>query len=179
MATRLRHGERDQRTIILMGAAAHKMNEAAAELLVRSSLVREQFSVAGVSLSQATNRSAKRRAADGLIQRTQQRMSSQLAEILRRGSVYLALGTSEGFGFPYVEATYFGCDVVAPRQSVVIEALGEAPAYLPNARRSVATLEAALELWILIAAGFLQGRTLKRTWMQTARQVAHVLGELT
>ena len=49
-----------------------------------------------------------------------------MRKIFRRASVYVSASMEEGFGLPWVEALTAGCQVVAVRQPLTIEVLGDA-----------------------------------------------------
>jgi glycosyltransferase involved in cell wall biosynthesis len=48
------------------------------------------------------------------------------AELFRRSSTFVSLSTDEGFGLPYVEALASGCNLIAVRNRVTEEVLGNA-----------------------------------------------------
>ncbi len=104
--------------------------------------------------------------------------TTQLAATFGSASAYLALTVSEGFGFPYVEAAYMGCDVIAPRQAITTELLGEDACLLATSTPTPDELLVALESWDAARIERLQTRATSRTWDTTARQVAHVVRDV-
>jgi glycosyltransferase involved in cell wall biosynthesis len=160
------------RTVVLVGKARHKRNELAASLLVDSVLVRRNFRVLAISVSAETAgilraglRTEQLQIVDG-VDRT------SLFELLAGASTYLALGTSEGFGFPYLEAAYAGCDVVMPMQPLAIELMADAACILESPDPTVDEIEDALERWDLERVRRLQAMATGRSWDDAAQQVA-------
>jgi glycosyltransferase involved in cell wall biosynthesis len=106
-------------TLLLVGKAPHKRNELAAEAIAHrpppwlrkvttvdvSAGCRETLdSMSGV---------AKRHYGTVTVER--------MRELYRSAAYFLLLSTSEGFGFPYVEATFGGSHVIAVRQPLTEE----------------------------------------------------------
>jgi glycosyltransferase involved in cell wall biosynthesis len=163
---------KDTQTILLMGRAAHKANELAAELLVQSSLVQREFRVVAVWVSSATERILREGMSPSQIHIHDALSASRLAEVFTQADRYVALGNSEGFGFPYVEAAYFGCDVIAPRIALTSEVLGEEGNYLSSSHPTVHELEGAILAWDENRVGRMQRVSAQRTWKHTALAVA-------
>jgi glycosyltransferase involved in cell wall biosynthesis len=169
---------RDTKTIVLMGGAAHKRNELAARMLCASRLVREQYSVVGVRVSDECARILHAGMPPGRVDLHGLVPRDALAEILDRSSTYLSLGTTEGFGFPYVEAAYFGCDVIAPDGPLTREVLGGMGRLLPNSTPTAEELDVALEGWDEPRISALQASTAARSWTATAESAATFISAL-
>lgn len=167
-------GERPP-VILLVGAAPHKRNELAAELLCRIPMVRDDYRVIGVSVSDDTKRILSSALPPERREFLENLSVAELAGAVARARSYVALGTSEGFGFPYIEAAHQGCDVIAPRQSITIELLGDDGVLLPTADPDADDLCDALLAWDRDRVSRLQGRATARSWSQTAQQVAHAV----
>lgn len=165
------------RTIALIGRLPHKRNEYAASALIQSSYVRSRYRVIAISVSAETARILRTGLPESSVAVVDRPAEADMVELLRKSSVYLALGTSEGFGLPYLEAAYFGCDVLTVRQTIALEVLGHHANYLPVAP-TVKAIEAGLEAWDEHRVGVLQARAASRSWSTTARQVADVIGNL-
>ncbi len=157
--------------ILLVGAAPHKRNEMAAELLTRLPEVRDRYSVVGVSVSPATKRTLVGALPSSRLKFLENLSVSELAATYAAARSYLALGTSEGFGFPYIEAAHQGCDVIAPRQSITIELLGDDGLLLPSATPTVADIGDALRSWDRDRVRRLQHRSIQRDWSIAAGQL--------
>jgi glycosyltransferase involved in cell wall biosynthesis len=156
------------KTIVLIGNAPHKRNERAATLLVESSLVKEQYRVVGVRVSDRCARILRKNlwparvAIFGIVPR------DALADILTSASVYVSLSTDEGFGFPYVEASYFGCDVVAPDIPITREVLEAGSPTLVRRYPNTHELVTALESWCEHRIERLQRQASRLTWAGTS-----------
>ena len=160
------------RVIVLIGSARHKRNELAASLLVDSALVRRNYRVLAISVSSETAtilRSGLRADQLRIIEGVDR---ASLFELLTSASTYLALGTSEGFGFPYLEAAYAGCDVVMPLQPLATELMGGAACVLESPNPTIGDIDDALERWDLDRVNRLQTMATSRSWDDAARQVA-------
>lgn len=159
-------------SIALIGAAPHKRNELAVALLADIPAVRSEYRIVAISVSSETKRllqstfdPAQLSILDGLA-------PHEMAATLSAVRSYLALTTSEGFGFPYMEAAYMGCDVIAPRQSVTTELLGETGVLLDGDAPTPEQLWVALSAWEADRVTSLQRRATSRSWDRTAEQVA-------
>ncbi len=160
----------DSRTILMIGRARHKRNEELARLLVTSSLVREDFRVRAVSVSDETKNTLQLLGNAAFF--ADQLDISELAQEYERASVYVTLGVSEGFGLPYVEAAHRGCDVIAADVPVAHEALGKFAKFVDAAEPTVEQLEQALTSWNSDRVRALMGNALSRSWDDTSQHVA-------
>lgn len=159
------------RTVLLLGRGAHKRNEAAARLLLESPLVRSDYRVVAVNVSEETQALL-----GGLDQRRVTLHGAlpdgRLQALFTEASVYLALGAWEGFGFPYVEAALAGCDVIAPSLPLTREVTRGKGNYLLNLEPTIDEFERALRSWNrdrIIAMGNAIRPT---TWSDTAQAMA-------
>ncbi len=168
----------DSHRILLLGNAYHKRNEVAASLLAQSSLARARYSVIGVNLSDSASRTLSSAFPSDALELYSDVGRDDLGDLFRSASVFLALGTSEGFGLSYVEATYFGCDVITPKQPVAVEVLGRSGTYLSVDTPAVAELEQALSGWTAERVARLQERALGRTWHDASSSVADIVAGL-
>lgn len=163
--------------IVLVGGAAHKRNEEAATLLAGIPSVRSGMRIIGVSVSDRTIEILREAfPADRLDFRSGLSVE-QLAATFAEARAYLALGTSEGFGLPYIEAAHQGCDVIAVEQALTWEILGD-DAHLLRSDPSATELEAALDGWDAERVGRLQRRALARDWDDAAAQIAEQISRL-
>jgi hypothetical protein len=168
-------GEREP-SVVLVGAAPHKRNELAADLLGKIPGVVRDHRVVGVSVSAETKSILRRSFRREQLEFHENMSVEQLAEVLAAARTYLALGDSEGFGFAYLEAAHQGCDVVAVEQSITIEVLGD-DAQLVDRLPPVDQLASALESTDTARVQRLQDRALGYDWDQTAAQIAtHICG---
>jgi glycosyltransferase involved in cell wall biosynthesis len=166
------------RTIVLIGGASHKENERAAELLARSAVVRRGYKVIGVSLSEHAKQTlVAANLADGQLALFDRPLNDELAAIYREASAFLHLGVSEGFGLPYVEAAYFGCDVVASCTHLTRQIVGPDGILVPPDRFDVHALESALESWEPARVARLQRSAHARSWKELGPIVAKLVAE--
>lgn len=165
----------DSGRVVLIGQAAHKRNELAAQLLCESTRVRESYHVVAVSVSEATKQILRSGFRSQDLSIVDAPSVAELAELFRSASAYLSLGYSEGFGFPYVEAAYFGCDVVAPDLPLTRELLGDDGNLLHTITPGVTDLETALSGWDAARITRLQQLVSGRSWGDTAHHVARVI----
>lgn len=156
------------RTIVLIGNAPHKRNEHAAELLMRSSLVRSEFNVVGVRVSHQCSQILRRDLPSGRVFTFGTVSREALAEILTKSSVYVSLGVDEGYGLPYVEASYFGCDVIAPDIPITREVLQAGAPTLVSRHPGVCDLVEALESWSVDRIRKLQEKAVKSRWVDAS-----------
>lgn len=162
-------------SVLLIGAAAHKRNELAAELLGRSDAALGDHRIVAISVSDQTASILRRHFPPERLEIIGSVTPEQLADHYRTSRHYLALGVSEGFGLPYIEAAYFGCDVIAPRQAVTLEVLGEDANLLATADPDQPALEAALRSCDRDRVARLQQRATQRSWDRAADQVASIV----
>jgi len=163
---------KDTHTILLMGKAPHKANELAAHLLGQSRLVQTDFRVIAIWVSTTTANTLREGIPSSHLEIRGAMSRDELAAVFTEADRYIALGYSEGFGFPYVEAAYFGCDVIAPRTALTTEVMGEDGNYLAVRNPSVQALEAAIQSWDPVRVGQMQDSATQRTWKATAESVA-------
>lgn len=163
--------------IVLVGGAAHKRNEEAARLLAGIPSVRTGMRIIGVSVSDQTMEILRGAfPADRLDFRSGLDVE-QLAATFAEARAYVALGTSEGFGLPYIEAAHQGCDVIAVEQALTWEIFGH-DAYLLPRDPTTDELESALDAWDAERVGRLQRRALERDWDEAAGQIAERISGL-
>lgn len=165
------------RTIVLIGRAPHKRNEEVAALLASSTLVREHYEVLAISVSDVAASILQQGGVRTTICDDVER--DEFGALLDRASVYVGLSTDEGFGLPYVEAAYCGCDVIAADVPVAREALGLDALFVRPVPPTLAQLEDALESWDADRVGRLTDAARARSWTATADHVATVIGETT
>ncbi len=164
-------------TVLLIGGARHKRNEEAAALLVAHPTIVRDWRVLGVSLSPEAEHTLRSGFRSEQLTLDHQVSAEQFESYLAQATTYLALGESEGFGFPYIEAAYMGCDVIAVRQSITQEVLG-ADAILVGQEPTPDEIYAALDSWDEGRVARLQARATRRSWTETAAQLADLLGPL-
>lgn len=169
---------RNTKTIVLIGNATHKRNEEAARLLCASELVRETYSVVGVRISDECARILRAGLPEGCVTVHGIVPSLALAEILAGASTYLSLSTTEGFGFPYIEAAYFGSDVVAPDLPLTREVLGANAQLVGRVTPTADDLEAALLGWDLARVSALQAAAAARSWGPIGASAAEFITSL-
>ena len=162
-------------TILLVGDAPHKRNELAADLLSQIRALTTNWRVLGISLSDTTEARLRRSFPESRLSLHREVPQEAFVQLASAATVYLALGVSEGFGFPYIEAAYLGCDVIAVRQSLTLELFGELAVLLPSASPTACELAAALASWDRARVERLQARACARSWDTTAGQVAAVV----
>jgi hypothetical protein len=166
-------GERKP-SLILVGGAPHKRNELAARLLAEIKQVRESYHVTAVSVSATTKAILRETFSARQLTILDNATRDDLVRAYGQSQTYIALTTSEGFGFPYVEAAYLGCDVVAPRQALTIEVLGDDAALLESSDPSPNDLWEAIGAWDRGRVERLQTRAMARSWNRTAAEVTLV-----
>lgn len=167
-------GERPP-VVLLVGAAPHKRNELAAELLTRIPAVRDDYRIVGVSVSDDTKRILSAVLPSSRLTFSENLGVNELAAAYASARSYVALGVSEGFGFPYIEAAHQGCDVIAPKQSITLEILGDDGVHLPSATPTAAQLDDALRQWEPDRVQRLQRRATALDWSATAKQVVDAM----
>jgi glycosyltransferase involved in cell wall biosynthesis len=161
--------------IVLIGRAPHKRNEYAARLLSESTLVNENYEVTAVGLSETAKHILRSRIDITRLSFRDEITSEQVASLLSASSVLVAMGVSEGFGFPYAEATYFGSDVIAPEQPIIRELFGSDGNYLAGPECSLEEFERALKRWDAARVGRLQAQSQSRSWTFAAEATAHAV----
>ncbi len=163
------------KTIVMIGRARHKRNQELVELLMGSSLVRDDYRVIAVSVDTVVR--AKLEASDLVTEFFDDVDADQLGALLERGSVYIALTLDEGFGLPYVEAAYCSSDVIAVEGAVAREALGAHASYLTSPEPTVEELEVALRAWDAGRVERLAHDARSRSWGNAVSHVASWLLE--
>ena len=166
--------ERDP-SVLLVGAASHKRNELAATLLTQIERVRREYRVFAISVSERTLEILRASIPESRLVVAESVAVAELAAYFRQARSYLALGYSEGFGFPYIEAAYCGCDVIAPRQALTIELMGDSANELDRLDPVPADIERALDAWETGRVQHLQRHATGRTWDRTAHQMARLI----
>jgi glycosyltransferase involved in cell wall biosynthesis len=162
-------------TVVLVGSAPHKRNELAAELLGEIHTVAANWRVIGISLSADAEARLRSRIPATHLNLYREATAAQFVDLISSAAVYLALGVSEGFGFPYLEAAYLGTDVIAIRQSLTMELLRDDAILLEGPTPSVSHLAEALDSWDRARVARLQARATTRDWNTGARQVAQAV----
>ncbi len=99
-----------------------------------------------------------------------------MRELFRRASVYVSASTEEGFGLPWVEALAAGCQVVAVRQPLTIEILGDAATLIDDG--DVAVIGEQLKHPTWVAEEKRRIRAAMFSWDEVTRQVVAVLDDL-
>jgi glycosyltransferase involved in cell wall biosynthesis len=165
-------------TVLLMGGASHKRNELAASLLTQLPELTRSWRVLGVSLSEQTEAILRSRFEPTRLSLHQGVSRDRLAELVSTATCYVALGLSEGLGFPYIEAAYLGCDVVAVRQPLTIEVLGDDGVLLDDPNPTPRQLYHAIVQTDPTRLARLQARAAARDWARTATQVADIVRPL-
>jgi len=110
---------------LLIGGARHKRNELAVRMLAelpRSLVTR----IAGIGVSQETQALAQLKFGDNACEWYQQISDEEVRELYARAEYFVLLSNDEGFGLPYIEALTHGCHVVATRQALTDDLLGDA-----------------------------------------------------
>ena len=162
-------------SVVLIGSARHKRNELAADLLAQIPGVRSGYRVVAISVSATTKQILNRHFEPSQLEIADSINLPDLIRLLSEARAYLALGYSEGFGLPYIEAAYLGCDVIAPRQSLTLEVLGDDGVLIPALDPTPAQLADALESWDVHRVTRLQKRATDRDWDTTVEQVSRLL----
>ena len=170
-------GEREP-SVVLIGAAPHKRNELAAELLGSIPAFRRDGRVTAISVSDATVEALRRHFRPDQLDIRSGVDRDELAACFAGARAYVALGTSEGFGFAYIEAAHQGCDVIAIRQALTIELFGDDAVLLASRSPTADDLDRALTGWELDRVQALQARALRRDWDVAAEQTADAIGPL-
>jgi glycosyltransferase involved in cell wall biosynthesis len=159
-------------TVLLIGTANHKRNELVAEALARARPGWAQhFLCVGVTdaafqtLVDAFGRASCERfdAVDDELMRT----------IFRRARVYMTASMEEGFGLPMVEALTAGCQVVAIRQPLTVEIMGDAAVLLDDGPAAVIARQLQHTAWV--ARDIRLARSSMFSWDHVAEAVATVL----
>ena len=163
----------NSQTIVLIGGAPHKRNEDLARLLVASKLVRSSYQVIAIGVSPTCEEILRAGLREGCVKVTRAIPTEELIATFSSASAFMSLATSEGFGFSYLEASYLGCDVIAPLQPLTTEVLGSDACLLRSASPTVNEVEAALESWDAPRVNRLQARASTRSWSQTASSAAN------
>lgn len=161
-------------SVLLIGGAPHKRNEEAASLLASHPMIARNWRVIGISLSEQAEYILRSGFRPDQLTLDRKVGVDELASHLATATAYLALGESEGFGFPYIEAAYMGCDVVAVRQSVTQEILGDHAVYVGQ-HPTPDEVYVALGSWSAKRVTRLQKRAFERSWQRTAAQLATVI----
>lgn len=162
----------NSKTIVLIGGAPHKRNEELARLLVASKLVQSSYHVIAIGVSPACEKTLLAGLHEGRVKVIRAIPVEELIATLTSASAFMSLATSEGFGFSYLEASYLGCDVIAPLQPLTTEVLGSDACLLRSATPTVDEVEAALESWDAPRISRLQAQATSRSWSQTASSAA-------
>lgn len=162
------------RTIVLIGNSPHKRNEEAAQLLTSSIAVRRSYRIVGVRVSSKCTDILARQMPPDRWTTFETVSRDELARILTDASVYLSLGRDEGFGFPYVEASYFACDVIAPDCPVSREVMGRSPVLLQE-NPTTRDIEKSLEMWDTDRVLNARRQATERAWADTAHAVSDVI----
>lgn len=123
---------------LLIGAAAHKNNELAAEVI--AAVPEKVTSVVGVNIS-AEAAARLRRAFGDDFEELGRVDDEELLHLYGQAAYYVHLGTDEGFGLPYVEALRCGAQVVAMDMPLTREVMGDGAILLRG--QDVSTLAAS------------------------------------
>lgn len=108
--------------LMLVGSAAHKRNELAAEALA---IARPRWvhGIIGVGVSEQVRETLSNAFSCEWFQGVS---DAELVALYQRAQFFLMLGTDEGFGLPFIEALAAGCQVIATDHSLAREIVGPA-----------------------------------------------------
>lgn len=114
--------EGDSGLLMLLGSAAHKRNELAAEALA---IARPRWvhGIIGVGVSEQVRETLSNAFSCEWFQGVS---DAELVVLYQRAQFFLMLGTDEGFGLPFIEALAAGCQVIATDHSLAREIVGPA-----------------------------------------------------
>ena len=114
--------------LMLVGGAAHKCNEFAAEVLAaaRPPWVR---GIVGVGVGDQVRQTLS---AVFTCEWFDQITDAEMVGLYQRSEFFLMLGVDEGFGLPFVEALASGCQVIATDHPLAREVLGDAGVLIPR-----------------------------------------------
>jgi mannosyltransferase len=118
-------------TVLLAGGAGHKRNELVADALA---LVKPAWAVRFlcVGVGDAVYRTLVDAFGESCCERFERIDDDHMRAIFGRAQVYISASMEEGFGLPMVEALSAGCQVVAVRQPLTEEILGDAGVLLDD-----------------------------------------------
>jgi glycosyltransferase involved in cell wall biosynthesis len=162
-------------TVLLSGRAGHKRNELVAQALAlaRPSWA-ERFLCVGVSeTAVATLVDAF---GEDSSERFEQIDDDSMRDVFRRAAVYVTASMDEGFGLPMVEALSAGCQVVAIRQPLTEEILGDAGVLVEDGDAEHLAKQLESPEWI--PADVRRARAASFSWDAVADTVAAALRRL-
>ncbi|WAJ32009.1 glycosyltransferase [Arthrobacter sp. FX8] len=120
---------RDTGNLLLIGGAAHKENEAAAEMLARIKPLWLK-SVTGIGVSTEVKAIIDREFGPDFGTWMSNVSDDEVLRAYRQAEFFMLLSQDEGFGLPFVEALASGCQVIALDQPLTRELLGDACTYV-------------------------------------------------
>jgi mannosyltransferase len=112
-------------TVLLAGLAGYKRNELIAQAVAWSRPT-WAHSFLCVGVSDSTFRILSHAFGETACERFERIDDTLMSTLFQRADVYITGSMEEGFGLPMVEALVAGCQVVAVRQPVTLEVLGDA-----------------------------------------------------
>lgn len=117
--------------LLLVGGAARKRNELAAEVLAHLP-AGTVTSVTGIGISETAAEGCRRVLGEDAVTVHGRVDDDAMRAAFADAEYYLHLGTHEGFGLPFVEALKSGAVVLAVDQPLTREVLGDAAILLPD-----------------------------------------------
>ena len=162
-------------TVLLAGGAAHKRNEMVAEALARA---RPEWAVRFlcVGVSDDTFRTLVEAFGEPACERFEQVDEDGMRTVFRRAQAYVSASMEEGFGLPMVEALSAGCQVLAIRQVLTEEVMGDAAVLLDDGDAAALAGQLAHPAWV--SAEVRRQRASLFSWDHVADAVATALGEI-
>lgn len=159
-------------TVLLVGRAEHKRNELLAQSFgaVRPKWA-DRFLCVGVS--DATYETLIHAFGANSCSRFNRVSDEEMRGIYRRSDVYITASKEEGFGFPAIEALAAGCQVIAVRQPLTLETVGDAAILLEDFGPDKFGEQLKDLVWV--SAAKRQVRAARYSWDETAISVSNGL----
>ena len=166
----------DAGVVLLAGRAGYKRNELVAEALVRA---RPDWARRFLCVGISDTAFATLVAGFGVTscERFDNVDDDLMRDIFRRARVYITASLEEGFGLPMVEALTAGCQVVAIRQPLTTEIMGDAAVLIDDG--DAADLARQLQHPQWVARETRLTRSTMYSWDKTTEAVAAVLDRVT
>lgn len=159
-------------TVLLAGGRRYKRNELVAEALA---LARpdwaQRFLCVGVR--DQVFQTLVGAFGGGSCERFDQVNDELMRTVFRRAQVYITASMEEGFGLPMAEALSAGCQVVAIRQPVTVEIMGDAAVLIDDGDAVDIAHQLKNPVWVPDEARLAHSATF--SWDRTAEEVANVL----